>query len=129
MQFILHRSDEGRLTLYPNKTNTPKELLANSEEIDIPTDKDGLMGFINEILEKIPLEETDYIDPIDPIYEGKSDVMSQIAKEKDLPIVDLPLSHAAVEDYIFDKATPAQVENIFRAIGTRFHEMRKSLGQ
>lgn len=57
MLFILHTSKEGKLTLYPNKTNTPKELLSDSSEIDIPTDKEGLMSFIQDMLDRIPPQQ------------------------------------------------------------------------
>ncbi len=35
----------------------------------------------------------------------------------------------SVTEWIFDQATPAQVEVVFAALGTRFHEMRRAAVQ
>jgi hypothetical protein len=127
MQFILHHSPTGKLKLYPNKTHTPKDILKETKEIDIPTDKDGLLAFINEILDRIPEEPSEHIDPIDPIYEGKSDLMKQIAEEQGIPLIDVPLmmNVERVTHWILDTASNADIENTFTVLGTRFHEMRK----
>lgn len=48
MKFYLGTNAEGRRTLYPWEKDIPKGM--NAPEIDIPTDKNGLMAAIQELL-------------------------------------------------------------------------------
>jgi hypothetical protein len=47
------------------------------------------------------------------------------ASQQTSPTID----PALVSEWIFDQATPAQVEAVFAALGTRFHEMRRTREQ
>jgi hypothetical protein len=59
MDFILSVDpDTGRRKLWPNKTNTPKEVLDQGiEHIEVDTAKDKLMEFIQDLLDRIPGDE------------------------------------------------------------------------
>lgn len=57
MNFLLHIDPEtGAKHLFPNKTNTPKDKLADCTEIEIDTSKDGLIAAFNELFEQIPTQ-------------------------------------------------------------------------
>lgn len=94
-----------------------REAKVDWEQIDIPTDKAGLMAYVNEL-----------------IYQGAS---SDRAAEAALnAVIDIPRPEAAVhqsqesftaseiEDFLLNRATLPQCENIFACLGTRFAEKR-----
>ena len=69
MNFVLHIDPEtGKRTLYPNKTNTPAELIKRGEvvDIDVPTDKPGLMQAFQELFDQIPPESSEKPSEADP---------------------------------------------------------------
>lgn len=68
MNCILHIDPETRKrTLYPNKTNTPSEIIKQGvTEIDIPTDKDSLMAAFQELFDQIPPESSEKPSEDDP---------------------------------------------------------------
>lgn len=69
MNFALHIDPEaGKRTLYPNKTNTPAELIKRGEviDIDVPTDKPGLMQAFQELFDQIPPESSEKPSKDDP---------------------------------------------------------------
>jgi hypothetical protein len=55
MNFILAIDASGKHTLYPNKSNTPKEVLKEHEisELEISTEKPQLMAFIQDLLDQV----------------------------------------------------------------------------
>lgn len=81
-------------------------------QVDIPTDKTGLMAYINQLRtgQKI-LDEHPMIAAPSP----REVIMSATPVELD--------EVTNVEDFILNRATVAQVENIFACLGTRFKEM------
>jgi len=64
---------------------------------------------------------------------------SQLARTRELAEAERKAANAAkaidrgsaehVAAWIFDQATPAQVEQLFTTLGTRFHELRKEAGK
>lgn len=81
------------------------------EQIDVPTDKPGLIEFLNR-------HEVGALE--DLTCKGGSD-------EQPVPDVEPGgLDENEVIDFIFDKADGRAIERIFEALGTRFHEMRKA---
>lgn len=96
------------------------------QKVEVPTDKPGLLTFLNERLEaeRVASSAATPADAAKPVKPGKCPVCDRtesaaafVAQSEDLQ---------AINDFILDRATPMQVENIFSAIGARFHELRKA---
>lgn len=59
MNFILCTlPDTGAKHLFPNKTNTPKELLDYAVEIEMDVSKQALLEAFNELFDQIPAQES-----------------------------------------------------------------------
>jgi hypothetical protein len=86
------------------------------EQFEVPTDKDGLLTFLNcERVkamheEAVALVETPSVIPLSPAAARPDYTRDFTATE--------------IEDFVLNRATVAQVENIFAALGTRFAEKR-----
>lgn len=97
-----------------------KAIARNYVSHEIPTDKAGLMAYVNDLLSRSGTPEPEPVDvperEPDPPYGGGGASFEP----------PTTITRNQVEDWIFDQATPAQIENMFAALGTRFHEMRKA---
>jgi hypothetical protein len=81
------------------------------EQVDVPTDKAGLMAYVNEL---------------------KADVSAEMRRDRSEALNEgVPASAPAkvtvqsVMEFILDAATVADVEQVFSAIGARFKELVK----
>lgn len=82
--------------------------------IDVPTDKPGLLEFLNSHA-VCRAENT--------TCKGGTDEQPVPSIERDAPGA---VNADAMLEWLFDHAEPRHVERIFEALGTRFHEMRKA---
>lgn len=113
-----------------------KEAGEDWHKVEVPTDKPGLLGFLNQLAPAAPVDA-----PIDDALEdgaiaGISDAAKRILQPGSCPRCDRAPAAAAliadgedlqaVETFILDRAKPSQIERIFAALGTRFHELRKA---
>lgn len=103
-------------TLCPTQADA-KALDRNFVQHDIPTDKPGLMAYVQGLLDQIHADDSPSVLPI-------ANEIVQRFVEPDVPVATFNAER--VEHWIFDQATSAEVERVFTALGTRFHEMRKA---
>ena len=85
---------------------------------EVPTDKAGLIDYLNDQLPVADEPSFDNVVPLPP----------PILREADPKLVDAGKrirTADAIEDFILNEATVAQVENIFSTIGARFAELVK----
>jgi hypothetical protein len=88
------------------------------EIVEVPTDKLGLMGFLKamEVRARPPAAAPVQPQPAAPKASPLATVTSDTQRQWD---------GENIAEFLLDRATVAQVENIFAAIGTRFAEARK----
>jgi hypothetical protein len=93
------------------------------EQVDVPTDKAGLMAYVNELSELLgpPFNE------IEDGHNGPSiSVASFEALNEGVPAsAPAKVTVQSVMEFILDAATVADVEQVFSAIGARFKELVK----
>jgi hypothetical protein len=93
------------------------------QKVEVPTDKPGLLAFLNQPPPVEPDEIAATAEPAPtrpgtcPACDRSESAAVRAAESQDL---------AAIVGFIFDGASPSQVESIFSALGTRFHELRKA---
>lgn len=103
-----------------------KQAGCSYEQVEVPTDKPGLLRFLNvckvgfeDEQEGCPVGDPDCLSPDDGLHIAceapASDFVALAAREAD-----------EIQDFILNRATVAQVENIFACIGTRFAEQRRA---
>lgn len=81
------------------------------EQVEVPTDKPGLLEFLNR--HQVGALQADTCGG-GSIEDPAPDQMS------------IEIDESVVINFVFDKADGRAVERIFEALGTRFHEMRKA---
>jgi hypothetical protein len=103
-----------------------KERGTSWEQVNVPIDKDGLMAYINELKAGINAEM--HREPTrDEIINSNTPEMQAKARElmAPKPLDETGPITAQIEEFILDRASVAQVERIFSALGTRFAEGMK----
>lgn len=100
-------------------------------EYEVPTDKTGLLAFLNErnvpaqADEVAQLEEKRVPMPRDPMDAPAAEPINMASvAAKVVRQSQESFTAGEIEDFILNRATVAQVENIFAALGTRFAEKR-----
>jgi len=90
MQFLIHTDSSGKKTLYPNKTNTPSEILKEGvSEIDVPTDKEGLMSAFQELFDMVhDAQKSTQPEQPKPVAEPEKQNLSLLLAEN---LEDIPL--------------------------------------
>lgn len=93
-----------------------REVGCDFDQLEVPTDKTGLLEFLNRHqvgqLEDLP-DRGGFAAPV-PAKQDPTDWITADAPED------------AVLSFIFDKADGRAIERIFEALGTRFHEMQRA---
>jgi len=122
-----------------------RELETSFAAVDVPTDHAGLALFLDSLARGNEPEDTivddgdgpsavatqtllDIDGPLDPAQKAAGTIQwfERSVAETD---AENRLTADTVVDWVFEKAKPFEVENVFSAIGCRFHEMRKALAQ
>jgi hypothetical protein len=96
-----------------------REAKVDWEQTDVPTDKAGLMEFVNELLARMAPVQATLIDPMGEKEPVPTNVIVSPNLQRDFTADE-------IENFILDRATVAQVENIFSCLGTRFAEKRRA---
>lgn len=141
MIFYTAINDEGRTILCGTQADA-KAINKDFQQIDIPVDKHGLQAFVQESLNAI-FECNRQITVLKGMANGMpadaepdtSDQQDDEAVEPAKPPVDATLSTrqrlnnvsyeaTEIEDFLLNRASVAQVENIFGCLGNRFAELR-----
>jgi hypothetical protein len=99
-------------------------------QVDVPTDKAGLMAFINEML----IDTLTADEDIDTSDEGPEESpYGGMRQPKAEPALAAPYGKqqdswttTEIEDFILNRASINQVSNIFARLGTRFAELAKA---
>lgn len=128
-----------------------RELGVSFAAVDVPTDHAGLTLFLDSLARGNEPEDElvddgdspgavaaqtllDIDGPLQP--QPKEDYVERTVGiigmvERSIAETDAKnqLSADAVVDWVFEKARPFEVENVFSALGCRFHEMRKFLSR
>ena len=85
-------------------------------QIEVPTDKPGLIDHLNRIVDF-------FKDQLDAAG------IERCPKCGDRPVIAADIVESqdagAIAAWILDEASPAQIEQLFGALGARFHELRK----
>ena len=86
------------------------------QPIEVPTDKAGMIDHLNTIV-------AFFKDQIDEA------AVKRCPKCGDRPVIAADIVESqdagAIAAWILDEASPAQIEQLFGALGARFHELRK----
>jgi hypothetical protein len=112
-----------------------KKAKQHYEVVEVETDKDSLIDRFNSYEERIEaLQQQIALGGHTAASQESTDESAPEPKVGVAPLPPLPapvppsqITAAAVEDFILDHATPAQIENIFSALGCRFHELQKQV--
>lgn len=110
-----------------------KELGENFVVVDVPTDHAGLAVFLDGLAQNMERRGVAMYDEEHPV----AVIAAQTLEDIEGPLVPVPLTPVPVAvqpalsldtvmDWLFDTASPADIENAFSALGCRFHEMRKA---
>lgn len=101
---------------------------------EVPTDKEGLLEYLNGHVPRNTIRTSDWNAPAEPVNappaRGPLDVGTGSAPtfngapERSLRL-DATFTATEIEDFLQNRATVAQVENVFAALGTRFAEMHR----
>lgn len=98
-----------------------KELDASFEQVEIPTDQQGLVIYLNDLAaEQRSLGRQAGARQVEaPALDaaGKIDIPRATHRSQESFTTD------EIEDFILNRATTAQTENIFACLGTRFAEL------
>lgn len=129
----LYHTDDG--VWHGTQADAKRHARANDtdwEERNVPTDKPGLIEYLNDINLPPPVTATQlvpvYGEPVDELH-----LAEQRAIEQARGIVDQRPAQAVekiqrdwdagdIVDFILNRATVAQCENVFASLGTRFKE-------
>jgi hypothetical protein len=109
------------------------------QQVDIPTDKPGLMAILQDSFDTIfnleqqiggagasvPAEGSDGSQEQVPDVASESPVSRQ-AEPSVRPAIQNDWTAAQIEDFILNRATVSQTENIFSCLGARFKELASS---
>lgn len=130
MIFYVALDTNARHQLKTNQADA-KEVNKHFEQIDIPIDKPGLQGFVQDLLDKVDdltgqnnsLKFDATIAPatilVDPaLLAGPS---TPVVQPKAVSI-QVPLNTQTIMEWLLDTASQAQVEQVFSAIGARWSE-------
>lgn len=102
-----------------------RETGVGCEKIEVPTDKPGLLAFLNQLsaterevaATQVRTEPAKPRPGSCPVCDRTEKAAAQVAESQDLQ---------AITDFILDRATPTQIEQLFASLGARFHELRKA---
>lgn len=123
----------GKLRLAGNQADA-KLINKEFDQIDVPTDKPGLLAFLGELLDQLPpiaapQGEEPAAEAIVAAEDAKPDLTDiPEVPEEEFQKMELKTPTPAapnvddVLDFVLNTATTSQVENIFSALGTRFAE-------
>jgi hypothetical protein len=89
------------------------------EIVEVPTDKPGLLAFLNAMEARVRAPAA--APPPEPV--APTTALSVVT-----PDTQRQWDGESIANFLLDRATVAQVENIFAAIGTRFAEARTLCG-
>lgn len=111
-----------------------KALNKDFEQIDIPTDKPGLIGWIQQMLDETlnntnnKTEQAPDCDDQEPTENVEDGAGTRQAPSNPEPVIKyLPPSQEALVHWLFDGASQGEIEKIFETLGCRFGEaIRKS---
>lgn len=134
MKFYLAVDPEtGRKMLRPNQEEA-RSINKVFQVFEVPTDKAGLMDFAQEALDRIhtlegeinSLKHDAQIAPVTiPTSNEESHSSGEAVALDSRPEASPSLSNVqSIMEFLLDKATQAQVESIFSAIGARWGEAR-----
>lgn len=104
-----------------------KKLDRDFTPVEVPTDKEGLIAYLNEVASAKAVAEYSAPPSDDDISDLLGDdepAVEEILSAKVVttaPVIDT----YTIVDWLLDTATPTQVEVIFGALGARFHEANK----
>lgn len=116
----LYRTAAGRWA------GTQAEAGKGFTQVEIPTDKPGLLDWLNGRGEEGPVEldAPERAPPakatnLCPACHRSPSAGAAIAESNDLE---------AIQVFILDRATQTQIEQIFSSLGARFHELGRAIG-
>jgi hypothetical protein len=94
------------------------------ETLDVPMLKPSLIAFLNDLQEQIKAVTEVKIDQIlaDEGNDEHVPVLQAEDKRPALMAAQVSLDATSIEDFILNRATVAQCEQIFARLGTRFKE-------
>jgi len=108
-----------------------KALNKDFQQIDIPTDKPGLIGWIQQMLDEILNNKTEQATDRDeqaPTENVEDGADTRQAPSPEPEIRYLPPSQEALIHWIFDGASQGEIEKIFETLGCRFGEAIRKKG-
>lgn len=106
-----------RLYLHQGVWQVPGKQDRHAERVDIPTDTAGLCAWLND------REDSKYNPEPEPLTLSPDLGPPRYPDPK--PDYTRDFTATEIEDFILNRASVAQVGNIFECLGTRFAEQRK----
>lgn len=108
----------------------PGKQSKGAEKIDVPTDTAGLVDYLNELTANVPPQDALEFEqpPVDPVVNWGSPSLAVPAKgppKTDNPDYNRDWSKTEISDFILNRASVSQVEDLFACLGTRFKELAK----
>lgn len=108
-----------------------KQIGGTFEQVDVPTDKDGLLTWLNENVSgvaeaKVEHDELEAAELRAVEEASRSQLEERSTRRHDL--VDRDWDAGNIQEFVLNRATVAQCEQIFATLGTRFKELVKQVG-
>lgn len=120
-----------KLYLFEGRWQVPGQQDKKAERREVPTDTAGLCAFLNNLFADVgepgcPEE----VAPFDQLLDAPAVVELPIhrpvmVEEKQAERIQNQFTTSEIEDFILNRATVAQVGNIFECLGARFAEQRR----
>jgi hypothetical protein len=100
-----------------------RQLGRTFEQVEVPTDKEGLLNWLNSntVIDG-HTEDARPSDDVDELREAELRAIAAAAKPT-APAINTNWTATDVTDFVLNRATISQVENIFACLGTRFKEV------
>jgi hypothetical protein len=92
------------------------------EQVEVPTDKPGLLCFLNV---RVGTPATDTPPNDDPPEDRRKAEAAGLVPLRPVNQSQESLTASEIEDFILNRASVAQVENIFSCLGTRLAELAR----
>ena len=120
--------------LIPAANGLPSELAGTKPDAKVAMKARGLKGQPEDYAHDVPTSKAElmaYVNGLLATADGNASdaqaLSNEVAKapEPIIPVNQTAITVQAMEEFILDQATVAQVENLFARLGTRFAELRK----
>ncbi len=133
MKFYLALDDQGRKQLRGTQDDIKLVNKKQFETVELPTDKAGLMELVQESFDTIfelqgQINSSKFDASINTtdIPKATGEFFEKATLRSSPTSVQTAWTATEIEDFLLNKASVAQVENIFSCLGNRFAEMVKS---